>query len=313
LNIWAYIFRRLLYVVPVVLGVCAIVFLLFNIFSPDPALIMLGKHATASQILEIRKDLGLDEPWPIQYWNIVKSAFTFDFGRSWSTKQEISEMIKAGAIPSLTLSVPAFVLSTLISVSISLLVSFYRGTAFDRLAVFSCVALMSISSLAYILFGQNIFAYQLGLFEISGYEAGFPYFLPYIALPVIIWVILGLGPDVRFYRTVILDEVYQDYVRTARAKGMGENAILFKHVLKNAMIPIITYVVIQIPFLILGALLLESFFGIPGLGGITLNAVNSSDFPVLKAMTVLSAIAYILFSVITDVLYTLVDPRVRLK
>ena len=130
-------------------------------------------------------------------------------------------MIKTGAIPSLTLSVPAFVFSTVISISISLLVSFYRGTAFDRIAVFTCVAMMSISSLAYILFGQNVFAYQLGLFEISGYESGFPYFVPYIILPVIIWVVLGLGPDVRFYRTVILDEVYQDYVRTARAKGMG--------------------------------------------------------------------------------------------
>jgi len=313
LNIWSYIFRRLLYVIPVVLGVSAIIFLLFNLFSPDPTIIMLGKHASASQVLELRKELGLDRPWFSQYLDIVKSAFTFDFGRSWSTKQEISEMIKTGAIPSLTLSVPAFVFSTAISISISLLVSFYRGTSFDRIAVFTCVAMMSVSSLAYILFGQNVFAYQLGLFEISGYESGFPYFVPYIILPVIIWVVLGLGPDVRFYRTVILDEVYQDYVRTARAKGMGENAILFKHILKNAMIPIITYVVIQIPFLILGALLLESFFGIPGLGGITLNAINSADFPVIKAMTVLSAIAYIVFSVITDVLYTLVDPRVRLK
>ena len=313
MNIWAYIFRRLLYLIPVVLGVCAIIFVLFNLVSPDPTITLLGKHASAKQVLELRRELGLDRPWFSQYMDIVRSAFTFDFGRSWSTKQEIIEMIKAGAIPSLTLSVPAFVFSTLISISISLLISYYRGSVFDRFAVFTCVSMMSISSLAYILFGQNIFAYKLGWFEISGYEHGFPYFMPYIILPVIIWVILGLGPDVRFYRTIVLDEVYQDYVRTARAKGLGENAILFKHVLKNAMIPIITYVVIQIPFLILGALLLESFFGIPGLGGITLNAINSSDFPVIKAMTILSAIAYIIFSVITDVLYTLVDPRVRLK
>jgi peptide/nickel transport system permease protein len=222
-------------------------------------------------------------------------------------------MIKQGAVPSLTLSVPAFVISTVIAIGISLLISFFRGTWIDRSVVFICVGMMSISSLAYILFGQWFFAYELSMFEISGYESGFPNFIPYVVLPAIIWIALAIGPDVRFYRTVILDEVYQDYVRTARAKGLGEGVVFFKHVLKNAMIPIITFVVIRIPFLILGALLLESFFSIPGLGGITLKAVNSSDFPVIKAMTILSSIAYIVFSVITDVLYTLVDPRVRLK
>jgi len=313
MNIWAYIIRRLLYVIPVLLGVCLIIFVLFNMVSPDPTLIMLGKHASLSQMEDLRRELGLDRSWFLQYLDVVKSAFTFEFGRSWSTKQEIIEMIKAGAIPSLTLSVPAFILSTVISIAISLFVAFFRGTFIDKSVVFLCVTMMSISSLAYILFGQWFFAFKLGWFEISGYEFGFPDFAPYVILPVIIWVMLGLGPDVRFYRTIILDEIYQDYVRTARAKGLGEKVIMFKHVLKNAMIPIITYVIIQIPFLILGALLLESFFSIPGLGGITLNAINSSDFPVVKAMTILISVAYILFSVLTDVLYTLVDPRVRLK
>lgn len=274
---------------------------------------MLDKHATVKQIAEMRHELGLDRPFFMQYLDVVKSAFTFNFGRSWSTRQEISEMIMDGAIPSLSLSFPAFFLATLISICISLFVSFFRGKVIDRLAVIFCVGMMSVSSLAYILFGQWFLAYHMGLFEISGYEFGFPFFIPYVILPIIIWIILSIGPDVRFYRTVILDEIYQDYVRTARAKGLSEIVILFKHVLKNAMIPIITYVVIRIPFLILGALLLESFFSIPGLGGITLDAVKSSDFPVLKAMTVLSSIAYITFSVITDVLYTVVDPRVRLK
>ncbi len=313
MNIYAYIFRRLLYVIPVILGVCAIIFLIFNVVAPDPALIILGKHATAEQVVEIRQQLGLNKPMLSQYFDIVRSAFTFDFGRSWSTKQEISEMIKAGAIPSATLSFPAFFVSTVLGISISLLVAFYRGSVFDKVTVVGCVTLMSVSSLAYILFGQWFFAYKLGWFEISGYDYGFPYFIPYILLPAIIWVMLSVGPDVRFYRTIMLDEIYQDYIRTARAKGLSERVILFKHVLKNAMIPIITYVVIQIPFLILGALLLESFFSIPGLGSITLNAINSSDFPVIRAMTVLSAVAYIIFSVITDVLYTLVDPRVRLS
>tara|TARA_R110000868_G_scaffold86182_10_gene241750 strand:+ start:4039 stop:4932 length:894 start_codon:yes stop_codon:yes gene_type:complete len=297
----------------VILGVCAIIFLIFNVVAPDPALIILGKHATVEQIVEIREQLGLNRSMWLQYFDIVKSAFTFDFGRSWSTKQEIIQMIKAGAIPSATLSFPAFFISTVLGISIALMVAFYRGSVFDKITVVGCVTLMSVSSLAYILFGQWFFAYKLGWFEISGYDYGFPYFIPYILLPAIIWVMLSVGPDVRFYRTIMLDEIYQDYIRTARAKGLSETVILFKHVLKNAMIPIITYVVIQIPFLILGALLLESFFSIPGLGSITLNAINSSDFPVIRAMTVLSAVAYIIFSVITDVLYTLVDPRVRLS
>ncbi len=313
MNIYVYIFRRILYVIPVLLGVCLIIFVLFNLVSPDPTLMMLGRHATLKQMLELRHELGLDRSLPLQYLDIVKSAFTFDFGRSWSTKQEIVEMIRNGAIPSLTVTVPSFIIALAISLVIALFVAFYRGAWYDRFSVLICVGMMSLPSLAYILFGQKILAYDLGLFEISGYEHGFPAFIPYVILPCVIWIMLSIGPDVRFYRTVILDEVYMDYVRTARAKGLSETVILFKHVLKNAMIPIITWVVIQIPFLILGALLLESFFGIPGLGGITLNAINSADFPVVRAMTILSAVAYIIFSVITDVLYTLVDPRVRLK
>jgi len=312
-NIYSYILRRLLYVIPVLLGVCFIIFIIFNVVSPDPTLIMLGKHASKTQMLELRTELGLDRAWYIQYFDIVKSAFTFDFGRSWSTKQNIIDMIKNGAIPSLSVTVPAFTLSFFISISISLLVSFYRGKFIDKFVVFICVALMSISSLAYILFFQWFFAFKLGWFEISGYEEAFPDFLAYVKLPILIWVVLTVGADVRFYRTVMLDEIYQDYVRTARAKGLNERSILFKHVLKNAMVSIITYVIIQLPFLIMGSVLIESFFSIPGLGGLTLKAINTSDFPVLKAMTVLTSLAYIIFSVLTDFLYTIVDPRVRLN
>jgi peptide/nickel transport system permease protein len=312
-SLSAYVLRRLFYVIPVILGVCFLIFLIFNVVSPDPTISMLGKHATKAQVLELREALGLNRPLYMQYVDTVKSALTFDFGRSWSTKQEISEMIKQGAIPSITVTFPAFFLSFIISVALSLFVAFYRGGMLDKSIVFVCVALMSISSLVYILVGQWFFAFKLGLFEISGYEEGFPYFIPYVMLPIIITVILGVGPDVRFYRTVMLDEIYQDYVRTARSKGLGEKTIMFKHVLKNAMVSIITYVVLRIPFLILGSLLIESFFGIPGLGGITLKAVNSSDFPVIKAMAVLSGIATIIFNVITDVLYVVVDPRVKLE
>jgi peptide/nickel transport system permease protein len=308
-----YILRRLLYMIPVLLGVSLIIFVLFNLVAGDPTAVLLGKNATARQMADLREQLGLNKSLFAQYMDVVKSAFTFKFGYSWATKQEITYMIRQGAYPSLCLSIPAFVLSTVFSLIISLFVAYYRGKGIDLFIRFLCIAGMSISALAYILFFQWFFAFEMGWFEISGFEYGFPDFIPYIALPAIIWILLSLGPDVRFFRTVILDEIYQDYVRTARAKGLSEINILLKHVLRNAMIPIITYVVIQLPFLILGALLLESFFSIPGLGGMTLNALNSSDFPVIKAMAILSSVMYIVFGLISDILYTFADPRVKLK
>ena len=308
-----YIIRRLLYLIPVLLGVSFIIFVLFNLVSGDPTAVLLGKNATARQMAELREQLGLNKPLLDQYFDVVRSAFTFDFGYSWATKQEISQMIIQGAYPSLCLTLPAFIIATVLSLLISLIVAFYRGKGIDIFIRVLCIGGQSISALAYILFFQYFFAYKMGWFEISGFEYGFPDFVPYIALPAIIFVLLSLGPDVRFFRTVILDEIYQDYVRTARAKGVAEGIVLLKHVLRNALIPIITYVVIQIPTLILGALLLENFFSIPGLGGITLNALNSSDFPVIKAMAILSSVLYIIMSLVTDILYTFADPRVKLK
>jgi peptide/nickel transport system permease protein len=308
-----YIVRRLLYLIPVLLGVSFVIFVLFNLVSGDPTAVLLGKNATARQMEELREQLGLNKPLFDQYLDVVKSAFTFDFGYSWATKQQISKMIIQGAYPSLCLSLPAFIVATVLSLIISLVVSFYRGKGIDLFVRILCIAGVSVSALAYILFFQYFFAFKLGWFEISGFEFGFPDFVPYVALPAIIFILLSLGPDVRFFRTIILDEIYQDYVRTARAKGLSETVILLKHVLRNALIPIITYVVIQLPSLILGALLLENFFSIPGLGGITLNALNSSDFPVIKAMAILSSVLYIVLSLVTDILYTFADPRVKLK
>lgn len=313
MNLYSYIIRRLLYVIPVLLGVCLIIFIIFNVVAPDPAFLLLGRHATIEQIASLHHELGMDRPLLVQYIEIVKSAFTFDFGYSWSSKQQIWEMIKTGAGPSLTITFPLFILTSVLSISIALLVAFYRGKLIDKAVLLISIAMMSIPSLAYILFGQWFFAAKLGWFEIAGYEPGFPDFIPYTILPILLYVAVGWGPETRFYRAVILDEVYQDYVRTARAKGLGELSIMFKHVLKNAMIPILTQIILQIPFLILGLLLAESFFSIPGLGNMIIKAINTSDFPVIKAMTILSAVAFILFGVITDVLYTIVDPRMRLK
>ncbi|RPJ77996.1 MAG: ABC transporter permease [Alphaproteobacteria bacterium] len=313
MNLYFYIFRRLLYIIPVLLGVCLIIFVLFNLVAPDPAYTLLGKHATPKQIAELHHELGMDKPYIAQYFDTVKTAFTFDFGHSWTSKQNIWEMIKLGAGPSLSITGPIFILSNIVAISLALLVAFYRGKFIDKLILILSIAGMSIPSLAVVLFGQWFFAYKLGWFEISGYEYGFPGFVPYVILPVILYVCISFGADTRFYRTVILDEAYQDYVRTARSKGLSEMKVMFKHVLKNSMIPILTQIIIQIPTLILGLLFAESFFSIPGLGAMTINAINNSDFPVIKAMTILSAVGFIIFGVITDVLYTVVDPRMKLK
>ena len=338
---FAYTIRRLLYTFPILLGISLVTFLLFNVFGGDPTLSMLGKHADARSIAELRAQLGLDQPMIIQFLDTVKQMFTFDFGRSYSTKQEISSMMLSTSIVSFTLAAPAFLVTLMMSISISLFVAYWgRSThmqsfsvppnlfwatrmyhhfwnfwknRIDRMVVIICVMGISIPALSYILFGQNVLAYQMDLFPISGYSRHFPDIISYLMLPGIIWVVLSLGGDVRFYRTVILDEVNQDYVRTARAKGVSEKRIFFWHVLKNSLVPIITRVVISIPFLILGSLLLENFFNIPGMGSMMLDAINTTDFPVVRAMVMILSLFYCLFNVLTDLLYAWADPRIQLR
>jgi peptide/nickel transport system permease protein len=310
---FVYLTRKIFGIIPTIFGVALIVFVLFNMVGGDPVYQMVGKHATERQIAEIRHEYGLDRPQIVQFGDFLKQIVTFDYGRSFATKQSIRDMIVSGVGPSLTLTIPAFILMTALAVSLGLLVAYFRGRAIDKVTVVFCVFGMSLPMLAYILFGQYYMAFKWGLFPISGFEYGWPDRFEYVLLPVLIFVAVGLGYDVRFYRTAMLDEVNQDYVRTARAKGLGEKRIFFKHVLKNSMVPILTNVVVEIPFLILGAFLLESFFGIPGLGGITIDAVHNSDFPVIKAMTMLQAILFILGNLATDILYTWVDPRVSFR
>ncbi len=307
-----YIIRKLISTIPTLFGVALIVFVLFNMVGGDPTYQMLGRHASAHQIAELRHEYGFDQPKYIQFAQYLKQIVTFDYGRSYATKQPIKEMIADGIGPSLSLMIPAFFLTTILAVSLGLLVAYFRGKWIDKVVVIFCVFGMSVSMLAYILFGQYFLAYKMGWFPISGFETTWPERFQYILMPMIIFVVVSLGYDVRFYRTAILEETSQDYVRTARAKGLSEPHIFFKHVLKNSMIPILTNVVIEIPLLILGAFLLESFFGIPGLGSITIDAVHNSDFPVIKAMTTLDAMLFILGNLATDIMYTLVDPRVSL-
>jgi peptide/nickel transport system permease protein len=257
----------------------------------------------------VRQELGLDKPLSIQFVDYLREIVTFDFGKSYTTREVIKDKILSGIGPTLSLSIPALFLTTFLSLTIALVVSYYRGKWIDRVALVFFVLLMSLPGLAYILFGQYILASKLGWFPISGYSSNWSERGYYLALPIIISVLLNLGSDIRFFRNSIIEEVTQDYVRTARAKGLSEKFVYLKHVLKNSMIPVITYVVIEIPYLVLGSLLLESFFSIPGIGGMTVEAVNNSDFPVLKAMTTVISIIYIITTVLTDVLYRLVDPR----
>jgi peptide/nickel transport system permease protein len=311
--VYAYIVRRLLYAIPIILGTTFILFLLFNVVPGDPALQLAGKHATAETIATIRAELGLDKPWYVQYFDRLWQLLTFDFGRSYWTKQKITDMILDGAGTSFSLGFPAFVLSTTLSIVFGLLIALFRGSLLDKSVVTLAVVMQSVSVLVYILAGQYVLAFQWGLFPISGYDPGFFERWQYLALPIFIFVLLSVAPELRFYRTIFLDELYQDYVRTAHSKGLGTKTILLRHVLKNAMIPILTNLVISIPFLILGSVLIESFFGIPGLGDLIVKALANNDRPVLSALTALITLAYIIFNLISDILYAVVDPRVQLK
>ena len=322
----AYIVRRILYTVPLVLGVCVITFFLFDVvFSPQArATRELGRHASPQQIKDIMHARGWDKGL---FWNsqavgmkkLTDTRFadhmsrlvTFHFGRSEKTQEEIRTMIWRGAGPSLSLTVPVFIMGLILSISLSLMVAFFRATYLDLWVVVICVAFMSISILVYILGGQWLFAQHMRLFPVYGYSFHLD-MVKFLLLPVGIAVLSELGGDVRFYRMIMLEEVGRDYVRTARAKGLSERLILFKHVLKNAMIPILTNTVLVIPFLFQGMLLLERFFGIPGLGNMTIEAVNQGDTAVMGAMVYLGALLFALGNLATDISYTLVDPRVRL-
>jgi peptide/nickel transport system permease protein len=299
--------------IPILFGVTLLTFCLFNVVGGDPAAQKAGRHATAEQIEMVRKELGLDRPLHLQYLYFLRQIATLDFGHSWATQQNVSTMIAEGIGPSLCLTVPAFFLTIVLTVMCGLVFARYRGSTLDRSGMVFALAAQSISSLVVIIAFQYIFAYKLNLFPVSGWEPGWVERWSYLFLSIIIYIVVSFGENVLFYRAVFIDEIYQDYVRTARAKGVPEALILFKHILRNALVPIITLVVLQMPLLILGSLLLENFFGIPGLGGMLVLAINNSDFPVIKAMTVIGAILYMIFQLFSDVLYAVVDPKVQLR
>lgn len=322
----AYIIRRLLYAIPILIGVNLITFaLFFFVNSPDDmARIHLGvKRVTPEAIAGWKADHGYDKPLlynasasgaakltdTIFFKHSVR-LFVFDFGYS-DDGRDIGYDISQRMWPSLAIAIPIFLVGILTYITFALLLVFFRGTYLDISGVVLCVIMMSISLLFYVIGGQYLVSILLRLTPISGYDTGFHAF-KFVVLPVIVGVVSGIGASARMYRTFFLEEIGKDYVRTARAKGLSELRVLFRHVLKNALIPILTGVVVVIPLLFVGNLIMESFFGIPGLGSYTIDAINSQDFAIVRAMVFLGSALYIVGLILTDITYTLVDPRVRL-
>lgn len=304
--------RRLLYSIPVLLGVTLLVFILFDVAGGNPVYHILGKNASQAEIERMTRLLGLDQPLWMRYFDYLGDLLRFDLGRSWETRQRIAEMFADGIGPTLSLALPAFILATLSALAVAMVAALFRNRWPDRSLVLLAVLGMSVTILAFIIGAQYYLAFTFDLFPISGYESG-PRGIPYLVLPVLIWVVTQMGGDVRYYRTVFIEELNRDYVVTARAKGLSMAQVLTRHVLKNAMLPIITRVASDLPVLITGSLLLENFFGIPGLGNMSIRAVNAADFPVIKAVTLFGAAAYIAANLLGDLLYAIFDPRVRLS
>jgi peptide/nickel transport system permease protein len=323
----AYLIRRVLYAIPLLLGVNILTFVLFFVVnSPDDmARMHLGqKHVTQEGIAKWKHERGYDLPllWngsaegaekvsKTIFYSKSLGLFLFRFGRS-DSGRDISADIYQRMWPSLALAAPSLLVGLLVHVSLALLLVLFRTTYVERWGTLSCVILMSVSPLFFIIGGQFVMSKLLRLAPISGYEDGWGA-IRFLILPVIISVIGGTGSSVRWYRALFLEEVEKDYVRTARAKGLSELRVLFGHVLNNAMIPILTGVVVLLPLLFMGSLLSESFFGIPGLGSYTLDAINLQDFAIVRAMVFLGSVLYIVGLLLTDISYTLVDPRVRLE
>jgi peptide/nickel transport system permease protein len=310
----AYILRRLWQMVPTLAGVIVLIFVLFKFFGGDPAEVLAGQVASAEQIEAIRRELGLDKPWWVQLWIFVRDVLTFDFGRSWMTREAVSEIFLTRLPATLTITIPILLLEIALAIPIAMLVAYYRGRLLDRVVIAVCVAAMSISFLVYIIVGQYLFAFRLGWFPVQGWSDSFwRNLLVYAPLPVLLAALVGLAPQTRLYRSFFLDETKSDYVRTARAKGLSEPGILRRHVLPNALVPVLTNVSILLPGVFVGSFLLEIFFSIPGLGREIYLAVNRSDYPVIQAFTIYLAVLTMFINLAADLAYRLVDPRIELK
>jgi peptide/nickel transport system permease protein len=319
----AYVLRRVAYGFVTVLGVLLFLFVLFFLVTDpeDIARKAIGEKAPPEAVAQWIENHGYDKP---RFWNPdapsqtmlfehYRRMLSFDFGRSDADDVPIRQRLREGIGPSLSLTVPLFVVGLVISLTLSLFVAYFRETYIDRTGVVLAVLAMSVSILLYIIGGQYLIGKLLRWFPISGFDASPAVIARFLALPIVVGLMARVGESVRFYRTVFIEESNRDFVRTARAKGAGDARVMTQHVLRNAMIPILTQVVLAIPFLFTGSILLESFFGIPGLGSITVEAINANDFATLRTMVFIGALLFVLGQIATDVSYTLVDPRVRLE
>jgi peptide/nickel transport system permease protein len=300
--------------IPTLAGVVLLVFFLFKGFGGDPAEILGGLNASPEQIEAIRDQLGLNRPVIEQLWIFVKQIASFDWGKSWATQESVSSLFATRLPATLTVMLPILVLEVVLAIPFALLVAYLRGSLTDRAIMIATTVALSISFLVYVIVGQYVFAFRLGWFPVQGWsDSLWTNLTVYAPLPVMLAVAVSLAPQTRLYRSFFLDEIGQDYVRTARAKGLSEGAVLTRHVLRNALIPILTNVALLLPGIFVGSFLIEVFFSIPGIGREVLLAVNRSDYPVIQAVTIYLAVLTMVINLVTDVLYKFVDPRVVLK
>ena len=303
-----YALRRLWQTVPTTLGILLLAFVLFNVVGGSPAETLLGKNATAEAIAAFNAKWGYDRPLPVQFVRYLGDLCRGDLGFSIEHQEPVLNVLARGVGPSLSLTVPILVIGVVVALVLALAAAARRGRALDHAVLFGSTALMSVNYVVWVLAGQFFLAYTAGLFPVWGYESAYN-----LVLPVFIGVVSSLGADVRFFRAAVLDEIYRPYVLAARAKGLPGRVILFRHVLRNALVPIVTYVSLSIPHLFTGSLLLERFFGIPGLGAVAINAIHSSDMAVVRAVVVIGALLYQFVNLATDLLYAALDPRVTLS
>jgi peptide/nickel transport system permease protein len=298
-------------VVPTTFGILLLTFILFNVVGGSPAETVLGKNATAEAIAAFNSKWGYDKPlvWSTdsQFVNFITSLAKGDLGYSLEMNEPVKDILLRGVGPSLSLTVPILLGGTILALMLAMLAAACRGRALDKAVLVGSTVLMSVNYVVWVLLGQFLLSYKAGVFPVWGYESAF-----HLVLPVFIGVFSSLGTDVRFFRTAILDEAYRPYVLTARAKGLVRPVVMMRHILPNALIPIVTYVSLSIPWLFTGSLLLESFFGIPGLGSVSINAIHSADMAVVRAVVVVGALLYQFVNLATDLLYAALDPRVRL-
>jgi len=310
----SFVIRRILQMIPTLLGVILLVFFLFHYFGGDPAEILGGMQASPRQIESIRNQLGLNRPVWEQLWIFIRQVLTFDWGQSWATKEAVSHIFVTRLPATLTVMLPILALDISLAIGCGMAVAYVRGSLTDRAVMVLSTIALSISFLVYVIVGQYLFAFRLGWFPVQGWtNSTLQNLVQYAPLPVLLAVLVSLAPNTRLYRSFFLDEMGNDYVRTARAKGVPERTILFRHVLRNAMIPILTNVATQLPGVFIGSFLIEVFFSIPGLGREVYVAVNRSDYPVIQAVTVYLAVLTMVINLVTDLMYKLVDPRVVFK